>query len=108
MKNIGKNIQKLRNEIGLTQAQLAEKVDFSANHISRIEIGASAMSLESLISLSNALNTTPDYLLFGEYEITPDRALLFISEKLKDLTTDEKEYIIGAIDVLRVMKINRK
>jgi transcriptional regulator with XRE-family HTH domain len=108
MNNVGKNIQKARNCKGLTQAQLADKVGVSVNHISRIETGAGTMSLDSLVAISNALETTPDYVLMGEYNITPDRAALIISEKLKNLTQDETAYIIEAADLFQQMKVNRK
>lgn len=108
LKNIGKNIQRARNNISLTQAELADKVGISVNHISRIETGVGTMSLDSLVAISNALETTPDHLLLGEYKITPDRAALIISEKFKSLTQDEIEYIMKAADMLQQLKINRK
>lgn len=107
-KIIGKNIQNLRICKQLTQARLAEKAGVSVNHISRIETGSGTMSLDSLIAISNALETTPDYLLMGEYNITPERAALVISEKLKGLTQDETAYILETVNLLREMKINRK
>ena len=108
LKNIGKNIQCARNSSKLTQAELAAKVGVSVNHISRIETGLSAMSLDSLVAISDALETTPDYLLIGEYKITPDRTAMLISEKLKGLTTDEMQYIIEAVDLFQQLKVNRK
>lgn len=108
LQNIGKNIQRTRVSRGLTQAKLAEKVGVSINHISRIETGAGTMSLDSLVAVSNALDTTPDYLLMGEYNITPDRAALIFSEKFQNLTKDEIEYILEAANLFQEMKINRK
>ena len=107
LKNIGKNIQHARNEMGFTQAELAEISGFSVNHISRIETGSGTMSLDSLVAIANALNTTPDYLLLGEYNITPNRAALVISEKFKDLTQDEVAYILKSADLFRELKVNR-
>jgi transcriptional regulator with XRE-family HTH domain len=108
LKNIGKNIQRARNGKSLTQAELSALAGFSVNHISRIETGSGTMSLDSLIAISNALETTPDYLLMGEYNITPDRAALVIAEKLKHLTQDEIAYILQAADLFLELKVNRK
>jgi len=105
--NIGQNIQRARNEIKITQAKLAEAAGFSVNHISRIETGSGTMSLDSLIAISNALNTTPDYLLMGEYDITPNRGAMVVNEKLKSLTPDEIAYILKTIDLLKELKVNR-
>ena len=107
LKKIGQNIRRARNDMRITQAELAEKAGFSDNHVSRIETGVGTMSLDSLIAISNALNTTPDYLLLGEYTITPNRAALVISEKFKDLTQDEIAYILKSADLFRELKVNR-
>ncbi len=60
---IGHRIKKCRKQLKLTQAQLAEMSDLSDTNISHIERGATKLSLPSLISIANALNTTTDYLL---------------------------------------------
>lgn len=105
---IGKNIKRLRKAQGLTQEELSAKAEISKNHLSRIETGTGSMSLDSLIVIANALNTTPDSILLGEYNITPDRAFLFMRDKLNDLTSDEITFIMKSIDMFRELKINRK
>lgn len=105
--NVGKNIQRLRKEKGLTQEELSIRAAISKNHLSRIETGTGSMSLDSLIVIANALNTTPDYVLIGEYDITPDRASLLIRDKLKGLTSDEMLYIMKAVDLFHELKVNR-
>ena len=56
----------------LTQAQLAEIVDLSTNHISHIENGSSKMSLDTLIDICNALNVSPNEILWGTYNLLSD------------------------------------
>lgn len=63
-RKIGSRIAQRRKELHLTQAQLAEIVDLSKNHISNVESGGS-YSLETLIAICDALKITPDYVLFG-------------------------------------------
>lgn len=55
-------LRKLQN---LTQDELAERIHVSKDHISRIERGIRACSLESLIDLAQELHTSTDYLLTG-------------------------------------------
>lgn len=55
-KIFGVHLFQLRNEAGMTQANLAEKTNLSVDSISRIERGERAPSLESIEKLSNALN----------------------------------------------------
>ena len=54
-KVIGKNLNALRKERGLSQSQLADKIDISTEFISRVERGASAPSLKSLKKIADAL-----------------------------------------------------
>ncbi len=66
-KRVGNNIRKRRKELRLTQADLAEKAGISVVHISHIENGKVSMSLETLISICNILDCTPNDVLLDEY-----------------------------------------
>lgn len=61
--SLGQRIRKARKEKGLTQEQLAELCDLSTAHIGHIERGTRALSIESLIVISEILNVSTDYLL---------------------------------------------
>lgn len=52
---LGKNIKNYRNKKGLTQQNLADKVDMGINFIGKIEIGFSKPSLDTIIKIANAL-----------------------------------------------------
>ena len=62
---LGKNVAKCRKSNGLTQEKLAEFTGLSNNHISNIENSYSIPSIETLMKLCEALDTTPDSLLLG-------------------------------------------
>ncbi len=53
---IGKNIKKYRELKGLTQEQLADKVNKGINFIGKIEIAFSRPSLYTLIDIANVLD----------------------------------------------------
>jgi transcriptional regulator with XRE-family HTH domain len=59
---IGKRVKLLRDEIGLTQSQLADKCNRSEIMIRKIESGFS-LSVDSLVALASHLGTTTDYLV---------------------------------------------
>ena len=61
--SLGQRIRKARKALNLTQEELAEKCDLSTAHIGHIERGTRALSIESLITLSQILNVSTDYLL---------------------------------------------
>ena len=56
---LGKRIQARRKEIGLTQEELAEKIDCSLTHLSRLESG-SPPGLDTLIRLCYLLGYSLD------------------------------------------------
>ena len=60
---LGTRIKKLRHQKRLTQEQLAEKAGVSAPFIGHIERGSRVASLETLVAICNALETSPEYLL---------------------------------------------
>ncbi len=57
-KILGQNIKQRRKELGLTQQQLADKINISLNFMGKIEVAFSKPSLDTLIELAEALNTT--------------------------------------------------
>jgi len=105
MDMMGQNIKKKRLEMGMTQAELAEKAGLSNVHISHLETGSSTVSLESLVNICKALETTPDYILLGQYSITSERVASMIQSK--DLTQDELGFVVEFVELLSKRKINR-
>ena len=63
LQDIGYRINRRRKELGLTQENLAEKMDVSIQMISNLELGKKAIRPENLIKLCNSLNVSADYIL---------------------------------------------
>lgn len=55
-KEIGRNVKLFRTRKQLKQAELAELIEVSSQHISHIECGRTKLSLSVLIQLSEALS----------------------------------------------------
>ena len=62
-KHLGLNIAYYRKARGLSQSQLAESVNISRTHMSRIEIADCAVSLDVVFDICDALGIKP-YQLF--------------------------------------------
>ena len=62
---IGGRIKAYRKSIGISQERLAEMINVSPHYIYEIERGTKTMSLETFVTLSEALNLSADYILFG-------------------------------------------
>jgi len=57
-RNLGKNIKARRKFLNLTQQELADKLDMSLNFVGKVEVAFSKPSLDTLIKISHALDTT--------------------------------------------------
>ncbi|MFR2886622.1 MAG: helix-turn-helix domain-containing protein [Clostridium butyricum] len=73
--NIGENIKRLREQQGLTQKQLAEKVGISVSNITKYEKGQLEPSIERLTSLSKTLNTSVSDILTNNSDSDTDKLL---------------------------------
>lgn len=62
---IGLNILYYRRQKGLTQEQLADKANYSKNHIQRVETAKAVPSVEILLDIAEALGI-PAAKLFEE------------------------------------------
>ena len=60
---IGKRLKDLRKESGLTQNELADKINLSQNMVSSLEKGVSAMSVKTLMQLCLVFKCSADYIL---------------------------------------------
>lgn len=68
---IAKNIQKLRQEKGMTQAELAEKINYSDKTVSKWERGESLPDIVVLKNVADLFEVTLDYLVEEEHEGNP-------------------------------------
>ena len=63
---MGKRISKRRKELGMTQEDLAEKAGLTSQTVSTAETGTKALRPQNIVKLCKALETSADYVLFGE------------------------------------------
>ena len=69
---IGKRIARRRKELGLRQVQVCEMAGINDKYLSCIERATSIPSLEVVMKLALALDTTPDELLTGTIRYEDD------------------------------------
>ena len=98
-KMLGENIRRARLECNLTQEELAEAVSVNTSHISNIENNYTKVSLPTLVSISNALETSVDYLIRDSYK---NKKLGVESEIILEMNRlDDKERNL----LLRIAKV---
>lgn len=112
---LGKRIKNRRLELNLTQSDIKQKTGISTGNLSDIERGRSAPSASALCELSDVLECSVDYILFGKSrnadksklsdirdQLTPVQELVLLS--LLELDPIDQEEILDIIE----MKIRRK
>jgi transcriptional regulator with XRE-family HTH domain len=110
MKNLGQNIKRLRKERGLSQAQLAEKVECHLSNINRIETGKYTPALETVVRIAATLDVPVDYLI-NSTDGNPDEIRIedqAFSEKIKLLNTLEEEERFVVTKVIDTMLTKKK
>ena len=70
--NLADRIQQLRREHGLSQEQLAEKLNVSRQAVSKWESAQTQPELDKIIALSELFCVTTDYLLKGSRGTSPE------------------------------------
>lgn len=63
---VGDRIRNKRILLGMSQDELAERIDRATKYCSDIERGICGMSVETLLALSANLDMSLDYMMFGE------------------------------------------
>lgn len=97
---IGRNIKKYRIEKKLRQEDLAEKTDLSANYIGMVERGEKIPSLETFISILNALEISADMVLADVLKQGYVVKNSLLDEDMQKLSQDDRERIYLVIETL--------
>lgn len=96
LKDIGKKIGSRRREIGLNQAQLAERVHISNTHLSNIERGKKPPGFMVFLDICNELKVGPEYLTSGKIYTNVDEEII---DKMRLCSAENKIIISKIIDV---------
>lgn len=97
--SIGSRIKKCRKIRNFSQESLAEKIDVSPHYIYEIERGSKTMSIHTLTKVSEALDVSADYLLFGtqEQQDSPDDSLDVL---LSQLSVSKRKHLAEILTAL--------
>lgn len=95
---VAKNISELRRGAGMTQLQLAEKLNYSDKAVSKWESGASIPDVGVLMEIARLFGVTVDYILSEDHKV-PVRAVV------KSTVKGRKHLIITLMSVMLVWLI---
>ena len=97
---IGKNIRKYRLAKKMRQEDLAEKTGLTANYIGMVERGEKIPSLETFVTILNALEVSAAMVLT---EVVTNGYVVknsLLNDKLAKLSAEDREKIYEVVDVL--------
>lgn len=106
--SIGKNIRKYRIEKKMRQEDLAEKTDLSTTYIGMVERGEKIPSLETFLSILNALNISADVVLYEVLDTGYNIKISLLNEKLESLSVKDKTLVYNVVDAIIAHKIQPK
>lgn len=84
---VGDRLRLKRTLLGMTQDEIAEKINRATKYYADIERGNCGMSIETLLALSDTLDMSLDYILFGKT----------VQDK-ETIHTDEVEAVLGLLN----------
>lgn len=88
-KEIGKRIARKRHELGLKQTEVCEQCFINEKYLSNIERAKSIPSIDVLLRICQALDTTPDAILLGTNKIQEQSLKEEILNQIKGLNLQQ-------------------
>jgi transcriptional regulator with XRE-family HTH domain len=100
---VGANIAVKRRALGLTQAELAERLDLGKDALSRMEKGIIAPKMGRLREVASALRCSPAD-LFREPDEESAGRLAAVAESFQRLSSEQQEALVRIVaEMVRVM-----
>ena len=90
----GTQVQFYRNQMKITQEELARRVETEQNYISQIESGRKMMSLEMLRKMAIALEVSADALLFRRSDTIKRQNILMLLDAQSPEMVDGIEALV--------------
>jgi transcriptional regulator with XRE-family HTH domain len=99
------NLQRFRKDAGLSQDELANKIDVARNTIARYETGESAPSFDAIEKLSEALG-------LDETTLVTDPEVIYMWNKVTDMVNKKVEQAIETLanakpDEIKIVKTSK-
>jgi transcriptional regulator with XRE-family HTH domain len=101
--SMGRIIRKLREEKQISQEEFGSILLTSNVHISNIETGSRAPSLDLFVAIANALDVSADDLLIDSLNHSSSDAGKEVHSLLMTCNHDEKEMLIRTLQFLKAL-----
>lgn len=106
-KEVGKRIADRRRELGLKQWQVNEMAGLCNNYLSNIERATTVISIDVLMKICAALNTTPDALLLDAITSDEDNDYLkSMTSRLRQMSSKQARLALSLMDWILTQKLD--
>lgn len=99
-KRIGKRMKEVREKLGITQEELAERTGLTPNYISTVERGAAFPRCEKLILLLNGLETSADAVFCDVLTHSTSFKASQLSDELTTLSPEAQKRILQIVELM--------
>ena len=100
-KEVGKRIRHARKIMGLSQAELSERLQISPSHMSDIENGKKNIGLDIFMRITEELQVSADWLLRTDVPSVTAIQNQEITEILSGCTTDEIQTLLKLLKEIK-------
>ena len=100
LKTIGQNIRAHRQSQHMSIEELAFKAELSKNYLSLVERGQKTPSLETLISIANALHVSADQILCDVVDAGFKVRSTVLSERIEKVSPARRKLIYNVLEAL--------
>nr|WP_317359529.1 helix-turn-helix transcriptional regulator [uncultured Tyzzerella sp.] len=97
-------IKSRRKSLGYTQEEMAEKLELSHSHYSKIENAISSPSLDTLINISKILGISLDNIVFGEKN-NANLDFTKLNNIINDLKNDKSQKISDLKTFIKLLEL---
>ncbi len=102
--SLGRRINRVRKDRGLTAEKLSEKCSINATYLRQIEGGTKVPSLPVFVSICNALRISPDYLLRETLVDNDVSEIQELTELWKTASPSQQEIAVAMIRAVLTRK----
>ena len=100
---MAQRIKTARKQAGMTQAELAERIDISTNAVAKLENDLMTPSLQTLVNIANTLHMDFNTLLSDEpAETALSDQDAFLTGLVRELSAKDKDFLIHVINGLKL------
>lgn len=102
-KSVGRQIQLIRKNRGLSQADLAQMVDLSSKYLSNVECGDKLPKMATFIDIANALKIDANSLLCGvlnDANLAQSGLCQEVSNKIGQLPVEKQAKVLRILEAI--------